>query len=73
MARPQKSFWKKLKRTRKSLQKTASLTERTAQEMEREVEKMKKAQYMQSKVGEIYEGIISGVTTSAFTYSCRIP
>lgn len=41
---------------------TASLTERKAQSLEREVEKMKKAQYMQSHVGEIYQGIISGVT-----------
>lgn len=41
---------------------TASQTERKAQEMEREVEKMKKAQYMQGHVGEIYDGVISGVT-----------
>ncbi|HKM28167.1 MAG TPA: ribonuclease R, partial [Anaerovoracaceae bacterium] len=40
----------------------SSLTERKAQEMEREVEKMKKAQYMKDKVGEIYDGVISGVT-----------
>ena len=53
---------KKFKKDAEIASETASLTERTAQEMEREVEKMKKAQYMQSKVGEIYEGIISGVT-----------
>jgi len=40
---------------------TASQTERKAQEMEREVEKMKKAQYMQGHIGEIYDGVISGV------------
>ena len=41
---------------------TASQTERKAQEMEREVEKMKKAQFMLGHVGEIYDGVISGVT-----------
>lgn len=41
---------------------TASLTERKAQSLEREVEKRKKAQYMQGRAGEIYEGVISGVT-----------
>lgn len=41
---------------------TASLTERKAQTLEREVEKMKKAEYMQEHVGEIFDGIISGVT-----------
>lgn len=53
---------KKFKKDAEAAAETASLTERTAQEMEREVEKMKKAQYMQGKVGEIYDGIISGVT-----------
>lgn len=40
----------------------ASQTERKAQEMERDVEKMKKAQYMQERIGEIFDGVISGVT-----------
>ena len=40
----------------------SSQTERKAQEMEREVEKMKKAQFMQGRIGEVYEGVISGVT-----------
>lgn len=56
---------KLLKKFRKKCEKVAeqsSLTERTAQEMEREVEKMKKAQYMKDKVGNEYDGIISGVT-----------
>ena len=30
--------------------------------MEREVEKLKKAEYMQDHIGEVYEGVISGVT-----------
>lgn len=40
----------------------SSITERQAQEMERDVEKMKKAQYMLDHLGEISEGVISGVT-----------
>ena len=40
----------------------SSQTERKAQEMEREVEKMKKAEYMLNHVGEIFDGVISGVT-----------
>lgn len=40
----------------------SSLTERKAQSLEREVEKMKKAEYMESHVGEIFDGVISGVT-----------
>lgn len=36
--------------------------ERTAQEAEREVVKMKKAEYMRSHIGEIFEGVISSVT-----------
>ena len=41
---------------------TSSQTERKAQEMEREVEKMKKAQYMMGHIGDVFEGVISGVT-----------
>lgn len=40
----------------------ASATERQAIELEREVEKMKKAEYMSHHIGEVYDGIISGVT-----------
>ena len=39
-----------------------SKNERRAQEAEREVEKLKKAQYMSRRIGEEYDGIISGVT-----------
>ncbi len=39
-----------------------SQTERTAEELEREVDKMKKAQYMQDKVGQEYDGFVSGIT-----------
>lgn len=40
----------------------ASKTERTAEEAERDVEKMKKVEYMERHIGEIYDGVISGVT-----------
>lgn len=39
-----------------------SRKERLAQEAEREVEKLKKVQYMSRRIGEEYDGIISGVT-----------
>lgn len=39
-----------------------SKKERRAGDCERDVEKMKKAQYMLSHIGEIHEGVISGVT-----------
>lgn len=42
--------------------KQASELERRAEEAERETEKRKKAQYMAGKQGEIFEGVISGVT-----------
>lgn len=40
----------------------ASERERAAADCEREVDDMKKAEYMQDHIGEIYDGIISGVT-----------
>ncbi|MDE5966816.1 MAG: ribonuclease R [Lachnospiraceae bacterium] len=39
-----------------------SKAERRASDAERDVEKMKKAQYMAGHIGEVYEGVISGVT-----------
>ncbi len=36
--------------------------ERIADDAEREVEKLKKAEYMQDHIGEVFEGVISGVT-----------
>lgn len=41
----------------------SSLTERRADEAEREVEKLKKVQYMSKFIGEIFEGVVSGVTS----------
>lgn len=40
----------------------SSKTERIAEEAEREVEKMKKVEYMERRIGEVYDGVISGVT-----------
>lgn len=40
---------------------SCSKLERRANEVEREVEKMKKVQYMSRRIGECYEGVISGV------------
>ncbi|MCE7793097.1 ribonuclease R [Salipaludibacillus sp. CUR1] len=40
----------------------SSEMERRAEEAERETDEMKKVQYMEDKVGQEYEGIISGVT-----------
>ena len=42
--------------------KHSSETERRASEAERETDKMKKAEYMEAHIGEIFEGVISGVT-----------
>ncbi len=42
--------------------KHSSEMERRADEAERETEKLKKAQYMEGKIGEVFEGVISGIT-----------
>lgn len=43
-----------------------STLERRAEEVERETVKMKKAEYMQEHMGEVFEGIISGVMEWGF-------
>lgn len=40
----------------------SSLTERRADDAERDTEKLKKVQYMSRHIGEIYEGVVSGIT-----------
>ncbi len=40
----------------------SSLTERRADEAERDTEKLKKVEYMSKRIGQEYEGIISGIT-----------
>lgn len=42
--------------------KHSSEMERRADEAERETDKLKKAQYMESRIGNVYEGVISGIT-----------
>lgn len=42
--------------------KHASKMERRAAEAERETDKLKKAEYMEDHIGEVYEGVISGIT-----------
>lgn len=42
--------------------KNCSARERLAEEAERETVKLKKAEYMAERIGEVYEGVISGVT-----------
>ncbi|MDR0221564.1 MAG: RNB domain-containing ribonuclease [Lachnospiraceae bacterium] len=46
--------------------KQSSERERRAEEVEREVEKMKKAEYMEAHLGEVFEGVISGITAWGF-------
>jgi ribonuclease R len=41
----------------------SSRMERRADESEREVQKLKKVEYMSAHIGEIFEGVISGVTS----------
>ena len=43
-----------------------SATERQAEEAERETVKLKKCQYMEKRVGQVFEGVISGVTNWGF-------
>ncbi len=42
--------------------KHSSEMERRADEAERETDKLKKVQYMEGKIGEIFEGVISGIS-----------
>lgn len=46
--------------------KHSSEMERRADEAERETEKLKKVEYMSSRIGEVFEGVISGVTEWGF-------
>jgi len=41
----------------------SSKMERRAEEAERETEKLKKAEYMEGHIGEVFEGVISGITS----------
>ncbi len=43
--------------------KHSSETERRAEEAERETDKLKKMEYMEDRIGNVYKGVISGVTS----------
>lgn len=43
--------------------KHSSETEHRADEAERETDKLKKVEYMEERIGEIYEGVVSGITS----------
>lgn len=43
-----------------------SATERRAEEAERETVKLKKCEYMTKRIGQVFDGVISGVTTWGF-------
>lgn len=46
--------------------KHSSEMERRADEAERETDKLKKVEYMENRIGEVFEGVISGVTEWGF-------
>ena len=46
-----------------SVAKHSSEMERRAEEAERETDKLKKAEYMKNHIGEVFEGIISSITS----------
>jgi ribonuclease R len=54
---------KKLKRNLPEIAEQSSKRERIAQEAERDTEELKKAEFMYDKVGQVYDGVISGVTS----------
>lgn len=49
-----------------SIAESSSRLERRAQDAERDVEKLKKIEYMMKHLGEVYRGVISGVTSGGF-------
>lgn len=52
-----------LKKKMPEVAKQCSITERVAEEAERETDQLKKVQFMSDKIGQTFEGIISGVTS----------
>ncbi len=44
----------------------SSTTERVAEEAERTVDSQKETEFMQTKIGEVFDGVISGVTPNGF-------
>ena len=56
-------FLEKYKALAKQAAINSSEREKQATKVEREAEKLKKAEYMESHIGEIYEGVISSITS----------
>ena len=56
-------YYEKYIRQAEKYAEQSSECEKTAQKVERDAEDIKKAEYMQNKVGEEYEGIISSITS----------
>ncbi|MFM1538913.1 ribonuclease R [Helcococcus bovis] len=56
---PKRSYLKRLDKIAEHI----SETERKAQEAERDVDALKKAEYMEQRIGKVYDGIISSVTS----------
>ena len=54
---------KSLNKKMPEIAKQCSVRERVAEEAERETDKLKMVQFMEDKIGQIYEGVISGVTS----------
>lgn len=52
-----------LKRKMPEIARQCSMRERVAEEAERETDNLKKVEYMADKIGNIYQGLISGVTS----------
>lgn len=42
------------------------MTERRADDAERDTDKLKKVEYMSHRIGEVFDGVISGVTSWGF-------
>ncbi len=57
---------KALKRKAEIAAEHSSEREKLSEEIEREVEKLKKAEYMSYRIGESFDGVVSGVVQSGF-------
>ena len=56
-------FIKRYKKLAQDSALNSSEREKVATKVEREAEKIKKAEYMENHIGEIYEGVVSGITS----------
>ena len=57
---------RKLRARTEDAAENSSVKEKISEDIEREVEKLKKAEYMSYRIGEKYDGVISGVVQSGF-------